>query len=63
MKTVKIASAVFATLILSQLTLFGQAGPPPGSGAPIDGGLVLLVMGAAVYGYRKLKKDHTKEDL
>ncbi|MBK8659993.1 MAG: hypothetical protein IPN22_14280 [Bacteroidetes bacterium] len=34
----------------------GQGGPPPGSGAvPIDGGAILLAIGAAVYGRRALK--------
>lgn len=38
----------------------GQGGPPPGSGAvPIDGGLLLLVAGAALYG-RKMMKSETK---
>ncbi|MBK7148925.1 MAG: hypothetical protein IPH78_08900 [Bacteroidetes bacterium] len=34
----------------------GQGGPPPGSGAaPIDGGAILLALGAAAYGRQRLK--------
>lgn len=37
----------------------GQGGPPPGSGAvPIDGGAILLAIGAAIYGRRKMMKDN-----
>ncbi|MBK7148323.1 MAG: MprA protease, GlyGly-CTERM protein-sorting domain-containing form [Bacteroidetes bacterium] len=37
----------------------GQGGPPPGNGAvPIDGGAILLAIGAAVYGRRKIMKDN-----
>ena len=33
----------------------GQGGPPPGNGAvPIDGGAILLAIGAAVYGRNKM---------
>lgn len=33
----------------------GQGGPPPGNSAvPIDGGAILLAIGAAVYGRKKL---------
>jgi hypothetical protein len=41
----------------------GQGGPPPGNGAvPIDGGAILLVIGAAVYGrYHSTVK--CKEDI
>ncbi len=34
----------------------GQGGPPPGNGAaPIDGGAVLLAIGAAAYGRSRMK--------
>ncbi len=34
----------------------GQGGPPPGgTGAPVDGGAVALVIGAAAYGYKQFK--------
>jgi hypothetical protein len=41
----------------------GQGGPPPGNGAvPIDGGAILLAIGAAVYGrYHSTVK--CKEDI
>ena len=33
----------------------GQGGPPPGYGAvPIDGGAILLAIGAAAYGRKKM---------
>jgi len=62
MKTKKIAAlAVFGALTLSQLALFAQAGPPgPGTGAPIDGGALLLLAGVAAYGYRSIMKDNDK---
>jgi len=57
-----IALTVFGFLTLSQLALYAQAGPPgPGSGAPIDGGALILVFGAAAYGYRQLRKDKPKD--
>ena len=35
----------------------GQGGPPPGNGAaPIDGGAILLAIGAAAYGRSRMKK-------
>ena len=36
----------------------GGGGPPPGTGAPIDGGAVMLLLGAAAYSYRQLEKDN-----
>ena len=57
-----IAAATFGILIFSQLGLFAQAGPPgPGGGAPVDGGSLLLVIGAAAYGYTQLKKKESIE--
>ncbi len=39
----------------------GQGGPPPGSGAaPIDGGAILLAIGAAVYGRHQLNGQKAK---
>jgi len=63
MKSGKIVSAaIFATIIFSQLGLYAQAGPPgPGSGAPIDGGALMLVLGAAAYGYTRLKRNEASE--
>jgi hypothetical protein len=41
----------------------GQGGQPPGNGAaPIDGGAILLVVGAAAYG-RAALRNRTKEAL
>lgn len=39
----------------------GQGGPPPGSGSvPIDGGAILLAIGAAIYGRRQMKATTTE---
>ena len=50
--------AVAATIFMSfsALSLFAQGPPPPppGSGAPIDGAALALVIGAAVLGYKRL---------
>ncbi|MBK8658326.1 MAG: hypothetical protein IPN22_05490 [Bacteroidetes bacterium] len=38
----------------------GMGGPAPGSGAaPIDGGAILLVIGAAAYGRSRLNQSKT----
>ncbi len=60
-----IAALFFITLFTATIAMAqpggggggqGQGGPPPGSGAvPIDGGAILLAIGAAVYGRKKMK--------
>ena len=68
-KQIILQLAITALLIIATLALEaqpggggggqGQGGPPPGSGAvPIDGGAILLAIGAAAYGkMRMTKKD------
>ncbi len=59
MKTAKIiAAAVIISATFSSLSLLAQSGPPPGpgTGAPIDGGVVALVLGAAALGYKKMRE-------
>ena len=34
----------------------GPPGPPAGTSGPIDSGVVILLLGAAAYGYRELRK-------
>jgi len=34
----------------------GPPGPPAGTSGPIDSGVAALLIGAALYGYRELKK-------
>jgi hypothetical protein len=46
------ASMIFVSAMLMAQ---GPGGGPGGSGAPIDGGIVALVGGAAVYAYKQLK--------
>ena len=36
----------------------GQGGPPPA--VPIDGGVLVLVAGAALYGRKKMQAHHTE---
>ena len=66
-KQIILQLAITALLIIATLALEaqpggggggqGQGGPPPGSGAvPIDGGAILLAIGAAAYGRKKLIK-------
>jgi hypothetical protein len=50
-----IRAAVAVSLVFSALGAFAQSGPPPGPGGPIDGGASLLVIGAAAYGYKKMR--------
>lgn len=39
-----------------------QGGPPPnGAGAPIDGGVVALVVGSALYSYKKLSEQRNNK--
>lgn len=63
MKKVALTFA-FATLCFGgYLFAQGPGGPPggPGASGPIDGGAIALVVGAAAYGYRKLR-NNTKSD-
>ena len=68
-KIIKLTIAV--VLILAATVVFAQpgggggigggvpvGGPPPsgGTGAPIDGGAIALLVGAASYAYRQLKE-------
>lgn len=49
---------LFGLLILA-VVANAQGGPPPQGGStsgPIDGGAVGLLVGAAMYGYRKLQR-------
>lgn len=68
MKMTKIiAIAVTFFMCFSTLGLLAQ-GPPPsggnggGAGAPIDGGIITLVIGAAVMGYRKMKENRKEKE-
>lgn len=63
MKTTKII-AIAITIWMSSMTftLFAQ-GPPPsggsgggGAGAPIDGGAIVMLIGAATLGYKKMRE-------
>lgn len=60
---VTMLSVVF---VFSAIVANAQGGPPPQGGAtsgPIDGGAVALLLGAAVYGYKRLKvKEVTEEN-
>lgn len=51
--------ALAGTMLMSfsALTLFAQSSPPPppAPGAPIDGGILALVIGAAILGYKNLR--------
>ena len=51
-----ITAAITLALVFPALSLLAQ-GPPPGpsSGAPIDGGAIMLVASAAAYGYKMMK--------
>ena len=40
----------------------GGGGNPPGTGAPVDGGAVLLVLGVAVYSYKRSVKQEVNKD-
>jgi len=55
----KILSATFTFVaVFGSLSLMAQAGPPGpplGTNSPIDGGVAVLLIGAAAYGYRELK--------
>ena len=56
--------AVVVTLILVSATVsvIAQPPPPPPGGStsgPIDSGVVTLLIGAATYGYKKLKERET----
>lgn len=61
-KIVLVLAAFFLTL-LQYHAYAGPGGPPgpPTAGAPVDGGAIALVAGAAVYGYKKLKQRGEKE--
>ncbi len=60
--------AVVVTLILVSATVsvMAQGAPPPpppggSTSGPIDSGVVTLLIGAATYGYKKLKERETAE--
>lgn len=63
MKKGKVIAAVLVMMLaLCKLSMAqGPGGPPPGpgggTGGPIDGGVIMLVIGAAAYGYTKLKEN------
>ena len=40
----------------------GGGGNPPGTGAPVDGGAVLLLLGVAVYSYKRSVKQEVNKD-
>jgi hypothetical protein len=64
MKTGKIYAA-FAALVFTFISLSVMAGPPPpppNTDGPIDGGVVALLIGAAIYGYIRLKKTEEKAE-
>ncbi|MFN8277950.1 MAG: hypothetical protein U0T84_10715 [Chitinophagales bacterium] len=67
MKKTIINISLVAVMILLTVAVFAQPGgigggvpvggnPPAGGGAPIDGGITALLGGAAVWGYRRIKK-------
>jgi hypothetical protein len=47
--------AAVLTFVFSTCTLWAQPGPPPTASAPVDGGVALLLIGAASYGYKKIR--------
>lgn len=65
----QIRKAIFAmVLVITATGLWAQPGgggggqggggpPPSGTGGPIDGGAVMLLIGAAGYTYKQLKKE------
>ena len=64
MKVLKVTTLVFALSFFFMLPVMAQLPPPPsggGTGGPIDGGAVALVIGSALYGYKKLKAERAKE--
>lgn len=53
MKTIYLSIGAVMLIFLPQL-VFGQAPPAPPA-TPIDGGLSLLLVGAAAYGIKKIR--------
>jgi len=61
MKTKRIfRTALAIAFIFSAIALSAQPPPPPSSGAPIDGGVIVLVIAIVAYGYWQMKKDNAK---
>ncbi|MDB5285036.1 MAG: hypothetical protein JWO06_4111 [Bacteroidota bacterium] len=64
MKSAKIVSILSVLFVFIALSANAQGGPPPQGGStsgPIDSGALVLLVGAAVYGYNRLKTNEKAE--
>jgi hypothetical protein len=66
MKNSSVLCVIFmGVLMFSTLIVSAQGGPPPQGGStsgPIDGGALGLLVGAAVYGYQRLRQSNLTEE-